>query len=243
MLFTTSWDDGHPLDLRLAALLHRRGFAGTFYVPGNNREGRPVLGSNKLRELDGEFELGSHTQDHCYLTTVSDQAARRQIWQGRASLEDALGHGVDGFCYPGGKFRPAHRAMVEAEGFRFARTTCNLCLDTGTHAYERPTTLQFYPHTRAVYMRNLIRYGRPLARSRLGLMACASSNLLGLLKASLLLAVRSDGVFHIWGHSWELELFNGWNLLDEFLAFASDHVDAPNRVHNAAVFGVSSPKV
>ena len=49
--FTTSWDDGHPLDLRLAELLATHGFSGTFYVPRGNREGRPVMTTAELRAL------------------------------------------------------------------------------------------------------------------------------------------------------------------------------------------------
>jgi hypothetical protein len=30
---TTSWDDGHPSDLRVAELLIKHGLRGTFYVP------------------------------------------------------------------------------------------------------------------------------------------------------------------------------------------------------------------
>ena len=32
MLFTTSWDDGHPSDLHVADLLERYGMKGTFYL-------------------------------------------------------------------------------------------------------------------------------------------------------------------------------------------------------------------
>jgi hypothetical protein len=30
---TASWDDGHPLDFRIADMLERYGLTGTFYVP------------------------------------------------------------------------------------------------------------------------------------------------------------------------------------------------------------------
>ncbi len=30
---TTSWDDGHPLDFRVAELLSKYGLRGTFYIP------------------------------------------------------------------------------------------------------------------------------------------------------------------------------------------------------------------
>src|SRR5688500_11915407 len=43
-IVTTSWDDGHPLDIRLAEMLARHGVAGTFYVP-LRYEGVPVMDS------------------------------------------------------------------------------------------------------------------------------------------------------------------------------------------------------
>jgi SAM-dependent methyltransferase len=40
---TTSWDDGHPTDLRVAALLAKYGIAGTFYVPATARQRQAYL--------------------------------------------------------------------------------------------------------------------------------------------------------------------------------------------------------
>ena len=191
MLFTTSWDDGHPLDLRLAELLNRHGFRGTFYVPSRNREGRPVLPVSSLRQLDALGEVGSHTLDHCYLTTVNNATARRQIHDGRTTLENALGHSVSGFCYPGGRFRPEHRAMVKTAGFKYARTTKNCMLDVGVDCFERPTTLQFYPHSRVVYLLDWIRYRQWRQRMPLAASAFASTDLLSLLKT--MPAARKEG--------------------------------------------------
>lgn len=236
MLFTTSWDDGHPLDLRLAELMHRHGFAATFYVPSRNREGRPVLPGSGLRRLDTLGEVASHTLDHSYLTTLGDAAARRQIEDGRRSLEDALGHRVGGFCYPGGRFRPEHCAMVKAAGFEYARTTKNLTVDVGANRFELPTTLQFYPHSRSVYLNDWIRYRHWRQRFALAASAIVVTDLLRILKTSLLHAKQADGTFHIWGHSWELDTFGGWSILEEFLKFAADHVAVSERVTNAQAF-------
>jgi peptidoglycan/xylan/chitin deacetylase (PgdA/CDA1 family) len=232
MLFTTSWDDGHPLDLRLAELLNRHGFRGTFYVPSTNREGRPVLPLSSLRQLDALGEVGSHTLNHCYLTTVNDATARRQVHDGRTTLQNALGHSVNGFCYPGGRFRPGQRGLVKSAGFKYARTTKNLTLDVGADCFERPTTLQFYPHSRAVYLSDWIRYRQWHQRMAVATRACASTDLLMLLKAVLLHARKTEGTFHLWGHSWELDSFSGWAILEEFLIFAADHVAMCERVTN-----------
>lgn len=37
-IVTTSWDDGHPSDLKLAELLKRYDVPATFYIPIDNRE-------------------------------------------------------------------------------------------------------------------------------------------------------------------------------------------------------------
>src|SRR5207248_10640324 len=56
-IVTTSWDDGDPLDLRLAAMLSVRGLPATFYVPLSYRN-RPRLSDNEMRELaDQNFEI------------------------------------------------------------------------------------------------------------------------------------------------------------------------------------------
>ena len=49
--------------------------------------------------------------------------------------------------------------MVRAAGFRYARTTVNLCFDPGTDPFQMPTTVQFYPHDRSVYLRNFAKAG------------------------------------------------------------------------------------
>ena len=43
------------------------------------------------------------------------------------------------------------------------------------------------------------------------------------------------GVFHLWGHSRELEAFDGWRQLDGFLRYAAAHIAAERRLSNHEV--------
>ena len=166
MRFTTSWDDGHPLDLKLADLLDRHGLPGTFYVPLRNREGLPVMEAGALRQLDGRFEIGSHTLDHHYADRGDAGTWARQVIDGKAALEQALGHAVAGFCYPGGRADAAARQVVRGAGFAYARSIVNLHLDAGDDRFRLPTTAQFFPHPRGVLLRNWLRGGQVATRAR-----------------------------------------------------------------------------
>jgi peptidoglycan/xylan/chitin deacetylase (PgdA/CDA1 family) len=231
-LFSCSIDDGNPLDMRVAELLGKHGLAATFYIPVKNREGWSVLCKTGVRKLAEDFEIGSHTLDHCYLKSLAPQEARRQIYDGKAALEDMIGKPVHGFCYPGGKYRPEHTELVSSAGFTYARTTVNLCFDIGNRPLEMPTTFQFFPHTRDVYLRNFIRGGK-WGRRQEGLrIALRYANWLDRLYALFDHAFEHNAVFHLWGHSRDIERHEAWDEFDRFLAYVAAHVPRRNRLTN-----------
>jgi len=234
-IFTTSWDDGHPLDARVAALLSRHGFQGTFYMPLSNREGLPVMPPGEMRRLGQGFEIGSHTIDHCYLKTVGAAEARRQIVGGKSQIEQILGHRVSGFCYPGGYGTPEHRQMVVDAGYDYARTTANFFRTLSADPFRMPTMIQYCNHKRRVFVRNFIRQGEWGPRYDLLRIALRSSDLLFRLRALLDYVCLHGGVFHLWGHSWELEAFDGWRQMDNFLRYAAERIPAGGRLSNREV--------
>lgn len=231
-VFTCSTDDGHPSDMKMAELLSRHGLNGTFYVPIFNREGPPVLNRGDLRELAKLFEIGSHTHDHCYLKTVDNKEAARQIGSGKAKLEDLIAQPVQGFCYPGGKFAHQHLALVEAAGFAYARTTTNLCFHLSRRRFEVPTTIQFYPHAKTVYLRNFVQAGHWNERVDGLLLALREPNWIKRIYALFDYSCRQNMAFHIWAHSNEIDRLCAWKDLDCFFAHVASMVPAANRLNN-----------
>ena len=90
VIVTTSWDDGHQLDLRLAQLLQDAGLKGTFYISPGNRElpERDRLNSQQVSDLSSAFEIGAHTLTHPRLPKVSLVDARREIAGSKVALEE-----------------------------------------------------------------------------------------------------------------------------------------------------------
>lgn len=224
MILVSSWDDGHPFDGRLAEMYARRGLTATFYVPLRNREGRPVMTAEEIRGLyRAGFEIGSHTAGHRYLDSLTLAEASAEVRAGKEGLEQLLGQAVPGFCYPGGR-RPARaRELLRAVGITHARTVENLRTDRRFDWHEIPTTLQFYPHRWPALVRNASRFPLRQLRHKLALIRRIRRYRSGLDALPDLIEARAadDCVFHLWGHSWEVEALDSWHRLGAVLDAAA----------------------
>lgn len=221
-VLTTSWDDGHPLDQRVADLLAKYGLAGTFYVPF--KHSRPLMTDSEMRELCKSFELGAHTVSHTVLTTVSAKTAEFEIAESKKRIENVTGYSCDVFCFPSGRFRASHIDMVRRAGFRCARTVELLSTDfprTAAGVHLIPTTVQAKSHNSSVYLKNAARRFALGNFVRFALSARAG-NWVETAKALLKAVAERGGVFHLWGHSWEIEEHQQWSQLEEVLRQMGD---------------------
>lgn len=219
---TTSWDDGHPLDLRLADLLARHGLTGTFYVP--MRSDRPTLAPAEVRELAQSFEIGAHTLHHVDLLRVDDVSAYQEILDSKAWVEDVTGKPCRMFCFPKGHFARRHLASVARAGYRGARTTELISTDFPRNAGRvalMPTTVHAYPHTLPTYIRNWAKHAAYrnlwtyVTRGR-------TTDWVALTRALHAHTARHGGVFHLWGHSWEIDDLDQWHRLAVTLRLLAD---------------------
>ncbi len=215
MLVTTSWDDGYPLDLRIADLLDQYGLRGTFYVAHDYLPDR--LSEVEIRRLARRHEIGAHTLTHPVLTQIDLSAARREITASRDWLQDVIGAPVSAFCYPKGALNPSVRALVAEAGFTVARTVKQYYLLVGDDWLALPSTIKAGPLSARWLLPHII----PL---RIPPTACRSWPALAqffLRRASLI-----GGVWHLRGHSWEIEKYGLWDDLERVLAAASPYAGA-----------------
>ena len=205
---TTSWDDGDPLDLKLAETLSEYGIRGTFYHSTHNCE-RAVMALADVRRLSERFEIGGHSLTHPDLRKLGPQGLHREIRDGKRELEDALGKSTDMFCYPKGRYNARVRQAVVDAGYLGARTTRTFLFDLPRDPWLMPTTLWardfpwwfWYPHCLR-------------SRSWPGLkeLVCRGVGKPWWELAHVLLdhVLAHGGVWHLWGHSWEIEERGLW---------------------------------
>jgi len=216
-IVTTSWDDGHPCDLRLADLLAECGVAGTFYIP-ISYSSRAVLDARGIRALAQGFEIGGHTLSHPRLPGIDEARLLPEIAGGKQSLEEILGRPITTFSYPYGKHsRRVRRAVIEA-GFTGARTTRQYRLDIGDDPWSMPTTIAAIDLPFWLRARHFVRtadLGGLLTLIRAGM----TKNWLQLATALFEMAMERGGVWHLWGHSWQVENNNLWADLRTLLKY------------------------
>jgi O-antigen/teichoic acid export membrane protein len=220
---TTSWDDGHQMDLRVAELLAKRGLRGTFYIPASAMQG--AMTATQIRELSGEFEIGAHTLSHLILTETADPDAWREIAGSKRWIEDVTGAPCLMFCPPKGKYDARHLKMASEAGYLGVRTVelASLRLPRWrSGVLVLPTTIQAYPHGSAAVVRNAVKRGavknlwRYVLRGRSNDWAMAARSFLDE-------ALQRGGAFHLWGHSWELDSDDQWRRLEDVLRLLDEH--------------------
>lgn len=110
----------------------------------------------------GGMTIGAHTVSHPILAVLDEAAARQQIEDSRAQLQNLLGERVAHFAYPNGvpgrDFTDATAKLVEALGFDSAVTTGWGAAGAGADLFQLPrfTPWDQTPHRFAARMaRNL----------------------------------------------------------------------------------------
>lgn len=74
--------------------------------------------------------IGSHTHTHAMLDREDDLTLAEELACSRETLEAGLGHRVEHFAYPDGRFNVRVARAVAAAGYRFAYTICDHSLAT-----------------------------------------------------------------------------------------------------------------
>jgi hypothetical protein len=114
--------------------------------------------------------------------------------------------------------------MFREAGYTGIRTVEFLSLDSPRvrdGLAEMPTTLQALPHPAVNYLKNLTKRGA-VANFWLYARHGRSRNWAVLARRLLQRTLRVGGVFHLWGHSWELDQAALWSRLDDVLKMLAE---------------------
>lgn len=155
-------------------------------------------------------EVAAHTLTHPKLPLLSDEEILFQVEQDRKDLSSLVGYEVVGMAYPGATNNHderTERIIKTRTGIRYCRTVDD------SHSFAIPDNLY--------ELRPTIHHLSP--------------NALQLCREFLELKVDEPQLLYIWGHSYELDLEDKWEQLEELFKLLSGHDDIVYGT-NSAVF-------
>ena len=223
MKIVFSWDDGAIEDQHLFEIHEKYKIPGIFFVPTHNREGREVLSPSAIKNSESKYvSFGGHTYNHIYLTSIPIQQVEEEVLANKEYLESILGHSIDHFCLPGGKYNTNVLSIVKKH-FKTIRTADTMSFVGMKDSLLFPS-IHFYPRGVKSLIGNAIRHN---SYHVLPYLFSHSNDPYFSLLAGLinLESARPNSIVIIWGHSWELEEYGLWNELDNFMASIKDKYD------------------
>ena len=218
-IITTSWDDGHPLDKKLCSLLKTCNIKGTIYAP-LEYPNYDTLNLEDLKNISKEFEIGSHTYSHQILPQLPKEEIMTELIKSKEKLEEITDHDVVSFCYPDGKYNQKVIDCVRKSGYKGARTT-SLFRTNISNPYLMGTTIQAVDRMLLSKGKQVLTADDKNLRNYLLSDNRIFKNWYSLAISSFDYVMENGGIWHLWGHSKEIEDNNDWQQLERVLEYIS----------------------
>lgn len=192
---TFSYDDGITADEQLIDIFNRYGMKGTFHLNSGFLDTENRINSKQVRNLYQGHEIACHSLTHPFPDRIPIIAWTQEIWEDRVTLEQLSSGIVRGLSYPNGSYNNEVIAAAKSCGIVYSRTTI------ATENFTLPKDfLMWHPtchhHT---CMECADRFFQPWNWNN-----CSQ-------------------LFYIWGHSYEFDRENNWNLMEEFCKKLADN--------------------
>ena len=196
---TFSYDDGVTQDIRFIELLDRYSLRGTFnlnlglqdYSKTFQKSAITVHHNNRadIPEIYKNHEIAGHTMTHPHLEALSEAEIREQIHACQDGLRQLIGQNVVGMAYPYGTYDDRVLQIARECGVKYARTTVQ------TERFDLPTG-------DLLVLNSTCRHANP--------------KLLDLARAFIESPADQPQLFYLWGHTYEFDEFDTWDLIEEF---------------------------
>lgn len=207
---TLSYDDGVEQDIRLIDIMQKYGLKGTFninsglyasegtiYKPGTIHRRMTKKQCQELYTNRG-MEVAVHGYTHPYLEQLPVNICTREVLKDREALESDYDCIVRGMAYPHGTTSDEVVKVLKQCGIAYSRTAVS------TEKFTLPTDWLRMPATCHHKNPRLMELARNFVES---------------------LCNRGPLLFYVWGHSYEFEADNNWNVIEEFAEYIGGRED------------------
>lgn len=205
--FTMSYDDGIEQDRRLVSILNKYNIKCTFNLNSGIQSGSNKFEINQttisrmnikgLKELYHGHEIAVHCLTHPNLAEQTIETIHNEIYQDKVNLQNIFHSNIIGMAYPYGVYNEDIIGVLRENGIKYART-----VNDSENFMLQDNLLEF----RATCHHN-------------------NKNLMKLAEEFINLEPSEPSIFYVWGHSYEFDVDNTWDMIEEFCAKISNRDD------------------
>ena len=208
---TLSYDDGVRQDKRLISIMQKYGIKGTFNINAglfasersDVEKGRMTKEEAVELYANSGMEVAIHGYRHLSLGEVDPALATDDVIKDRKELESIFGGIIKGMAYANGSYNDNVCKILECCGVNYSRTTV--------------TTENFKIPTNWLKLETTCHHNNPK------LMELAKTfverNLDGYLWRNY------PVLFYLWGHSYEFDTNDNWQVIEEFCKYIGNRED------------------
>lgn len=185
---TMSYDDGQIHDRRLVEIFNKYAIKGTFHLNSGKFDSDPFICTSEVYELYKGHEVSAHTLNHPYLTLLPDTIIVSEILEDRKRLEELPGYPVRGMSYPFGAYSEDVLKLLPGLGIEYSRTV-------QSHGWFHLPENFLAWHPTCHHGQDLMNKCREFRSQP---------------------SWAQMPLFYVWGHSYEFDRENNWELMEEF---------------------------
>lgn len=196
-VLTMSYDDGKLADRKLVSIFNQYGIKGTFHINAGLFQDEKRIKPEEFLELYRGHEVSCHTYTHPTIARCPMEQVVRQVLEDREALEKIMGYPVRGLSYPNGSYNKEIMEVLPKLGIRYSRVVGN------TDNFAMPENYLEWKAT-CHHNHNLMELGQEF---------------INLHKTQYLY------MMYVWGHSYEFDEKNNWDLIEDFCNLVSGKED------------------
>ncbi|MBQ8807865.1 MAG: polysaccharide deacetylase family protein, partial [Clostridia bacterium] len=198
---TFSYDDGVFSDKRLISIFDKNGIKGTFNInaglfapegtvyPEDAIRGRMTRSQAYQLYKNSPHEVAIHGYTHPHLENIPTSQAVLEIITDRKALEEMFGERITGGAYPFGTYNDNIVEALRLCGIKYCRTIVS------TENFDIPSDWLRLPAT--------CHHDNPRLMELAGNFSSLPVN-------------RQPKLFYVWGHSYEFNQKQNWNVIENF---------------------------
>ncbi len=210
-VLTLSYDDGKVEDRRLVEIFNKHGIKATFNLNSAMADMPGRIPTSEWKELYAGHEVATHTCTHPTIARCPNSEVVYQLLHDRIGLEEVMGYPVRGLAFPNGSYDDRCCDIAASLGIEYARIVGDKY--AAVRAAKEYAPLAEGP----ILVGDENGFGMPQDYMR-WLPTCHHNHNLIELGKDFMSLKKTQYLYmmYVWGHSFEFEKNNNWNIIEEF---------------------------